>query len=397
MSAPANIVTVGSNDVTGRLIARTRLELGDIDFPFSFEIVGDGERRYFRLEHRPVDLTTIMMTQTFINEGTPPVRVQDSIYETGAFSAEFALEFEPITLHAPSYIIDADAGMIVFAVAPSIGTRYEIFGRKWRYFTDDDLLLFVNTSIGFNTKSETNSSGGPLDVSEIPALYEYPIALYAVIQALWALVTDASFDIDIQAPDGVHIPRSERFQQLLSIIGARQMQYDEMAAMLNIGLSAIEVFTMRRTARLTNRLVPVFLPAEYDDGSKPKRLLEHQMMLGSTPVKTHVSNYNIDVYSGSNWSVVIDFDRDLTGYIPQAEVRIAKGTGQFGASLTKFNFEILDAAAGTILMWLTPDQTRRLPYMAYWEFQLRWTGDPTWEPVPFLSGVIRTSITEVVK
>ena len=104
-----------------------------------------------------------------------------------------------------------------------------------------------------------------MTLTKLAAVEQYPIAILAVIEALWALATDASFDINIFAPDGVTIPRSERYHQLVNMINQRQEQYRTLCSALNIGLWRLEIGTLRRVSRHTNKLVPIYMPQEIDD------------------------------------------------------------------------------------------------------------------------------------
>jgi len=231
---------------------------------------------------------------------------------------------------------------------------------------------------------------------DIPPVEEYPIALNAAIQALWALATDASFDIDILAPDGVNIPRSERYRQLMEMIGARTRQYDELAAALNIGVSRMETLTVRRTARLTNRLVPVYLPQEYDDRSRPKRILFPPALLGSEPIKTGIGSYDWNIITGDPISRVFDFEFDLTDCEIKNAIRSGAGSPNTGSGspLLKFTQEVVDAANGKVRLSLTGEETRRLQYNSLWEIQVAKPGE---EARTKMRGMVYATNNEVVR
>ena len=44
-----------------------------------------------------------------------------------------------------------------------------------------------------------------------------------------------------------------------------EAQYHDKAAMLNMGLGALEIFRLRRVAYMTGRYVPVYQDREFDD------------------------------------------------------------------------------------------------------------------------------------
>jgi hypothetical protein len=477
-----------SESAFASLLTRARGELGDIAHPFSIELVGDGVRTHFRLEHRPVDLASVVID--IIDPGQVVCEVPPEVeclpaytsYREG-FSGDFAEQFgvphvyveetgaqlplEPVRrwktsgMTRPDYddgenffqiavgvYIDVPAGQVVFDEPPNAGAIYRIEGRKFRYFTDAEYMRFMQTAAAQMGHNRVNSAGGPWTINDLEAVEEYPLAILTTVQALWALATDASFDIDILAPDGVNIPRSERFRQLMEMIGARQTQYDEMAAALNIGISRLETYTVRRVAKMTNRLVPVYLSREFDDWSKPKRVILEQNLLGTTAVATIVGKYDIDLYSGYPWYTVIDLGCDITkevevevfdvnilnpfsgefsdqfgmdnafttefttefqatpererfrtvkerrvAWTPEAVVRKNRGA-PYGPPLRRINCDVLDAEQGLVLLSLDAKDTRYLPYNAFWELQLR--PDDGGTPLPVLGGMIRATITEVV-
>ena len=225
-------------------------------------------------------------------------------------------------------------------------------------------------------------------VTDIPPVEEYPVALYATIQALWALATDAAFDIDILAPDGVNIPRSERYRQLMEMIGARQTQYDELAAALNIGVKRLETLTVRRTAKLTNRLVPVFAPQEWDDRTPPRRLYPPISLQGTAPVSVKKGRYDINLYSDEPYSVTIDFQSGSTG-LPEDDdyplngyeffAPIVRVKGSHGPAITEFKVKVVDPLKGIVRLSLTSEQVKKIPNWCFWELR---TKAPTKTPKP---------------
>ena len=358
--------------IQDRLLDRVRLELGDLEMPFDFTFATDGLRDHYRLEHRPIDIGTVAL----IKNG---VEVPD-----------------------PAYLqiyIDADTGILVFPDPPPAGEVWEVQGHKWRYFSDEDLSKFLTTAIAEHTYNRGDASGSDFTLGDVKPVEEYPIALRAVILALWALATDAAFDIDILAPDGVNIPRSERHRQLMAMIGARQTQYDELAHALNVGVNAIEVFTVRRVAKLTNRLVPVMLPQEYDDRSKAKRVLFPPMLQGTQPVATGIATYDWDIITGDPCGTTFDFAFDLTDCVIENAIR--RGSiGSYpanvvGPPLREFTMEILDAVEGRVRLSLTGEETRWLPYNCYWELQITRAGET--EPRTKMRGLVRATNNEVVR
>jgi len=152
-------------------------------------------------------------------------------------------------------------------------------------FSDDELTDFINDATlqhinGRTIKQRYKDSNGfikyvrvPMDLSNLPDIEGTLVAIRASIDALWALATDASTDIDISSADGTTVPRSQRYQQIREQIDGMTARYNQLCAMLNVGLNAIEMSKIRRVSRTTNRLVPIFEDREYDDYELPRRQL----------------------------------------------------------------------------------------------------------------------------
>jgi hypothetical protein len=215
-----------------------------------------------------------------------------------------------------------------------------------------------------------------MTVGSIPAVEEYPVTILAVIEALWALATDASFDIDITAPDGVHIPRAQRFSQIMQLINQRQQQYKELCAALNIGLWRIEMGILRRVSRTTNKLVPVYVPQEIDDSRRPERVFLQNDLYGRTPTPSLAQVYDIVFTQGDSWSATFDFPFDLTGYTAKAQIRTYPNSPSLYGT---FNVDYTDIAAGKLTLSLTSDETKYLPMRAFWDLQLTSESDENWQ------------------
>lgn len=113
----------------------------------------------------------------------------------------------------------------------------------------------------------------PYTWDNLPQVELYPLALLTASMVVWTLLMDAATDIDISTAEGTFVPRTQRFRQLMMLQDTLQKRYQDICAQLNIGLYRIQVFKLRRIARFTNRLVPVFKDREYDDPALPQRLL----------------------------------------------------------------------------------------------------------------------------
>ena len=98
------------------------------------------------------------------------------------------------------------------------------------------------------------------------------IMLGGVVHALWSLSMELMLDIDVSTPEGMFIPARQRFAQVQQMLQTYEREYQDKAAMLNMGLGALEIFRLRRVAYMTGRYVPVYQEREFDDPFPPDRL-----------------------------------------------------------------------------------------------------------------------------
>lgn len=331
------------------IVSRVRTELGDLPKQFSFEETGDGETKDFDLRLRPIDNTTLYVTVNGfpIAQGT-------------------------------GYTVEADNGVIHFQPAPGNGTTIKVEGTQYRYFRDVDLETFVNTAVEQHTYERTDQYGSQITLSKLAAVEEYPLAILATIEAMWALATDAAFDINIMAPDGVVIPRAQRFQQLTTMIQARWEQYKQLSSALNIGLWRIEMGTLRRVSRTTNKLVPIWIPQEIDDARRPQRVWIENNLKGYTPIPSTAAVYDLILYQGDSYSVVLDFPDtlNLATTVFKAQIRTYPNAP---ALYAEFAVSIVDAPTAKIRLSLTKKQTAYLPVRAFWDLQATSTVDPDFQ------------------
>lgn len=339
------------------LISRTRLELGDLASQFKTTLYGDGYTTEFYVNYKPLDATELVVTVG------------------GELMAK-----------PDDYTVENTWGKIHFVTPPISGAVIEVEGVHYRYFSPEDLLTFINTAVTQHTYNRTDSYGRAMTLALIPQVEIYPVALLSTIEALWALATDAAFDINITAPDGVVIPRAQRFQQLSAIILNRQAQYQNLCALLNIGLYKVEVGTLRRVSRTTNKLVPVYVPQEIEDSRRPERVYLQNDLLGRTPVLSTAQPYDIILMQGDSWCAEFDFPFDLTGYTAKAQIRTYPNSPSLYGT---FDIEYTDREAGKITLNLTRSDTAYLPARAYWDLQITADGDPDWEQT-YVKGLVFT-------
>lgn len=331
------------------LVSKVRLELNDQPKQFTKTIAGDGSTKDFSLGVKPIDLLTLLVT------------VDNAVQAQGV-----------------DFTIEASHGVLHFINTPAADAVIKVTGSVFRYFSDAEVEYFVNTSLTQHTYNRTDQFGRQITVASLPEVEVYPLTILSVVEALYALATDASFDINIFAPDGVTIPRSERYHQLMGLITQRMDQYRNLCAQLNIGLYRIEVGVLRRTSRTTNKLVPVYLPQEIDDYRKPERAYLPIDMTGRTPIPSTIPVYDLVLQQGDSWSAVLDFP-DATDFADlqfKAEVRTYPGSPSLWAT---FNLQVTDPVLKKIQLSLTKDQTERIPVRAFWDLQATSLSDSTFQ------------------
>lgn len=321
---------------------RLRSEIGDIGKSFVYQLVADGQTNRYLIPNSPLDGLNLIITQNGTDVST-------------------LVEVEEAT------------GYIVFDTTPAQGDIIIAAGNYFRYFTNDEIQQFINTAFQQHTANHTDAYGRIMTMQTIPTLDEYPIVVYASTLALYTLATDASFDIDITAPDGVMIPRSERYRQLMQMIQTRKDQYKELCSQLGIGLYKIDVFNLRRVSKTTDRYVPVYVPQEVDDRSMPARVYLPIPTYGTMPKPTEVTTRDLYIYQGDDFSVEIMFGFEVSGYTPKSEIRDNPGSmvllQTFATSMPD-----LGTADGpglrTIQLSLTGEQTQLLPGICYYDVKL---------------------------
>jgi len=342
------------------ILSRVRLELGDLQKNFNFTATGDGTTTIFPTGIKPIETTNLYVT---INNN-------------------------PIA-YPYGYTIEEDTGIITFATAPVAATNIAVSGLQDRYFLDSELCNFINDAVNQHTYNRVDSFGTQVTISSLDAVEEYPVAILATIEALWALATDSAFDIDIQAPDGVNIPRSERYRQLTGIIQQRWEQYKTLCAQLNVGLWKIEMGTLIRTSRTTNKYVPIYVGQEVDDSRKPERVYIKNNLTGRSPLPTNAQNYDIVLYQGNNFSIEFDFPFDASLYAWAAQIRTYPNApslyANFGITVTSHT-----SSLSKVTLTLQPSDTEYLPVRAFWDLTATLKTDDT-KVTTYIKGQVFTT------
>ena len=321
------------------LVSRVRLELGDMGKSFVTQFVADGTTNRFKLHYSPLDAASVVVYSASVDV-TSQAHVEES------------------------------TGVLVLDFIPADGDELTVSGNYYRYFTDTELASLVTDAVAQHSAGHTDSLGRKMTVETLPQIEEYPVSIYAVTLALYTLATDASFDIDISAPDGVSIPRAERYRQLMDMVSARQGQYRDLCVQLGVGLYKIDVFTFRRISKATGRYVPVYKPQEVDDRSYPQRVNDSHPTYGDKPVPWVTEAGDLTAYQGRAFTTTVPF----TGTYDNTITFVAKLLNQRGSVLVVQNFDlsVTDDGEGNYIatMSLTSDETLRIAERTYWSLQI---------------------------
>jgi hypothetical protein len=320
-----------------------RSELGDLPKSFVMQFMADGTTNRFTLHYSPLD------------------------------ASELYVSFDGVDV-SDDCSVEETTGVLVTDNIPAEGVEITVAGNYFRYYTTAEIERFVDTALLQHSNNRVDSLGRVQNVANLPAIEAYPVALLASTLALYTLATDASFDINVFAPDGVTIPRSERYRQIMDMIQARKEQYRELCVLLGIGMYRIEVFTFRRISKATNHYVPLYRPQEVDDYSYPERIEVPRPTYGDQPSEHPYDSVELTAYQDVAFSYSLPYTGDLTTKGVVANIRWKAGVDQshmpFTVSVTSTS-----STSHTITLSLTQEQTRRLAQRMYWDVQFVFDSD----------------------
>jgi hypothetical protein len=320
---------------------RLRYELGDIGRSFVHQFVADGTTNRFLVPYSPLD------------------------------GVHLAINSDGVDVSADVEVEEA-TGHIVFDDTPAAGDVVIVAGNYFKYFTETEITQYICDAFDQHVTFHTDSYGRTITMATLPTVEEYPVIINASTLALYTLATDASFDIDIQAPDGVMIPRSERYRQLMQMIDVKKNQYKELCSQLGIGLYKIDVFSLRRISKTTNEYVPVYEPQEIDNKSPKTRVRIPIPTYGNVkPTPTTVVQ-DLNIYEGDAYEFSIRLDFEVNNLTPLAQIRSLPGAAVVFAEFTVTKPNITEDGDNqrTLVLSLTGAQTRLLPGKSYYDVQL---------------------------
>jgi hypothetical protein len=164
-----------------------------------------------------------------------------------------------------NYSLDARNGIMRLGVAPAAESIL-IEGYYYEWLLDDDLSFAADLAI----HELSHNVDVPLEQLAPTVVDVY--SLRTIVEALWNLLNEYARDIDVIAGESVHIIASQRYRMVSDLLAHWEAEYNRKAAALNIGLDRLEVMTLRRVSRTTNRLVPIYKQREVGDYSPIERI-----------------------------------------------------------------------------------------------------------------------------
>jgi hypothetical protein len=210
---------------------------------------------YFEVDEGPLNTLTIRLPHPLVAGNSLQVYVSDPT----------AVPPVPAVI-TKDWQLDERNGLLKLSDVDLLGKNVVISGYHFSWFADSDLQFHLQQILSEFTYS------GTLTLETLEPVHIEVIEMGAVVHALWSLALELSLDIDVSTPEGMFIPARQRFTQVIQMLQYWEAQYQNKAAMLNIGLGALEMFRLRRVAYMTGRYVPVYREREFDDPRPPERL-----------------------------------------------------------------------------------------------------------------------------
>ena len=343
------------------IVKRTRLELSDLKVPFYERVVGSGNSARFDLK------------------GITNIEGDFFLYPLGD-SANPLVEDTDYTLHRRE-------GKVYFTNPPTTGEVYIAEGEFSKHFSDEEIELFVKTAFDMHTRGRNPKIG----YSALPSHEVLLVAILAQIEALWVLKASSAYEINIHAPEGMFIPRGQRFEQLNMFLREVEARYKELSAAMGVGLYAVEMFNLRRVSRTTGRYVPVYLDREFDDTRPPQRVYPTiSSQFEETPDPT-IETEDIQLLQGRAFEHEFSIEDDVDMTASKFEVALLRTKYQISPYsrevLPEFEVETRDVPEDkAVIVRLTAEETGKLQSSGSYVYELRWAPDQDTEPFPVQNG-----------
>lgn len=189
---------------------------------------------------------------------------QPNIKADGLWVAVYPPNGEPVEITTDTsastfYSLDERNGIMRFNRSFPTTSKVMVEGYYYEWVLPKDLEYFAGHAI----EQHTYNLDIPLE-NLTPIVYD-TIGMATVVETLWGLLTEYSRDIDVTTSESVHIPASQRFRMVQSMLDYWTRNYQTQARALNIGIERIEILNLRRVSRTTGYLVPVYKARELGD------------------------------------------------------------------------------------------------------------------------------------
>jgi hypothetical protein len=246
-------------------IARTYLR----DYPKFFQVSFDAVGRTYELGNPNIEQSSLWV----------------ATYPTGGNPTEITSDTSASTY----YSLDDRNGIIRFNRSFSSTTKIMVEGYYYEWVLPKDLEYFAGHSI----EQHTYNLDTPLE--QLAPIVLDTIGMGTVVETLWGLLTEYSRDIDVTTSESVHIPASQRFRMVQSMLDYWTRNYQAQARALNIGVERIEIMNLRRVSRTTGYLVPVYRARELGDYGPIERQFP-EINPGDIKIENHDEPLREDVY-----------------------------------------------------------------------------------------------------
>jgi hypothetical protein len=265
---------------TASVLYKVRRILRDTGEQFSSQVAGDGVVSRFELPQDTIDPATVSVT----------------IGPTDGSSI-------PAPLGTPAnYTLDGENGIITLTAPLVEGQLLTVTGIFYETFIDNDIIdyiqwNFIEFTQGRNPQPMLDPIVGRYPPSILLSpLEERALSLAAARDVMRDLASASASEFTIDTGDGTVIPQSQQYQQFMNQADVLDGQYQTLAARLGIqSADTINVSTLRRISASTNRLVPLYVPREYDDRAYPQRILP--------PINTDIGQEGAVVTYRGQWNV----------------------------------------------------------------------------------------------
>jgi hypothetical protein len=333
-----------ATDVQGAIRARTRLEIGDYAENFSVNTTADGTSAMYELGYQVITNVTVAFNGSNQNQNT--------------------------------YTLDAQRGTILFNSIPASGTQIAAFGQHNQFFPDAELDLYIRSAFlkhttGFEISSYNVDSFGhhqmakvSQDLVSLPEVQWHMVALLAAAESLEILLSDATYDIDVQTPEGVSLPRSERESAIQELADRKLTKYKELGAFLNVGFYRVRMGSLRRRSLTTGRLTPVYAEREFDDNEPPQRIIAHiDLPVDLQQPDDGVFSQDLIIPAGTGLSETFTTGTDLSA---ATAVIATMTTGGYTTSIVTLTVVVVNAATGEVTVTIPYSLAQTLPAYAPW-------------------------------